>query len=409
MIGDPRGAAPKNLRILYVATKPAFPPNDGGRLLMWNSLVAMAARGHHITFVAPTLGQAAPRVEAALAAHCSEVHLVAARPGGLALSMVRSTMSRRPLSVVRHTHANLRRRLVELLELRHYDVIHAEQIHAVANLPTSNGIPPVVLRAQNVESRLWRMLAGVRPRIAWIARREARKMAAYEAATIARAAATIVLTRDDAAIFGGGMNPSARGVRVVPPPFPARLEVSSRPLEGNPALIAMTSGWVPNRDSIRWLLDSVWGAVVRRNPSAHLHVFGDGEARESPATSWHLSPRDSADIFHEGAILVVPLRIASGIRMKIIEAWARGVPVVATPEAARGLDGADGREFLLARDGQEFAEAIQRLHHEPGLRQTLIEGGHAALAARHDPATVAGMIEASYRESRLPEERADRG
>jgi glycosyltransferase involved in cell wall biosynthesis len=62
----------------------------------------------------------------------------------------------------------------------------------------------------------------------------------------------------------------------------------------------------------------------------------------------HPAPADSREAFAPGAILVVPLRIASGIRMKILEAWARGLPVVATPEAAAGLEAEDGRELLLA-------------------------------------------------------------
>ncbi len=86
-------------------------------------------------------------------------------------------------------------------------------------------------------------------------------------------------------------------------------------------------------------------------------------------------------LFPEGAILVVPLRIASGVRMKILEAWARGVPVVATQEAVAGLGVEDGAGYLVAGDGMEFSSAIRRIHKQPLLRKQLIEVCDAVLGA----------------------------
>jgi len=90
------------------------------------------------------------------------------------------------------------------------------------------------------------------------------------------------------------------------------------------------------------------------------------------------------------------LRVASGVRMKVLEAWARGIPVVATPAAAAGLECADGCELLLADDADGFARALDRLRSEPALRERLVAAGRAALAARHAPASVATELAAAY-------------
>jgi glycosyltransferase involved in cell wall biosynthesis len=87
----------------------------------------------------------------------------------------------------------------------------------------------------------------------------------------------------------------------------------------------------------------------------------------------------------QGAILLLPIDIASGVRMRLLEAWARGVAVVATPAAASGLAAEDGRDLLLAQEPEEFAAAIARLAAEPGLAERLIAGGRARLAADHSP------------------------
>jgi len=391
-----------SLRILFVGTKPAFPPIDGGRLLMWDTIVQLAARGHRITFVAPDLSLDHRESENHLSRNCTGVHLISARAGFFAPSLIKAVLTGQPVSIIRHSHRAVRNFLAEAVVRETYDVVHAEQVHAMVNLPSSRALPPVVLRAQNVESQLWRMVARINPRVAWFARREARRMSAYEASALSRTATTIALTAHDGAILGGALGMAARRIRIIPPPFPAKLAKAEEPLEGDPAIVLVAGSWMPNWDSTRWFFASIWGEILRLSPAARVHVFGSKAPSGAPAASWQRIATDSITLFRPEAILVVPLRIASGIRMKILEAWARGVPVVATPEAVSGLEGTDGKEFLLARDGPEFAAAIRRLRREPNLRQRLVDGGRSTLAARFDPGVVASTLEATYLEAVTP-------
>src|SRR6185369_7001352 len=93
-----------------------------------------------------------------------------------------------------------------------------------------------------------------------------------------------------------------------------------------------------------------------------------------------------------------PLRIASGVRIKILEAWARGVPVVATPQAAAGLEASHEEELLIAADPGGFARAIRRLHADPAFARACVEAGRALLRARHDPARVTEGLVRIYTE-----------
>jgi glycosyltransferase involved in cell wall biosynthesis len=167
-------------------------------------------------------------------------------------------------------------------------------------------------------------------------------------------------------------------------------------MKGDPAIVLLGGGWLPNRDSIRWFFESIWSRVREENPGAHAHVFGADRPIRQPSTTSRPSPEDSQEIFHEDAVLVVPLRIASGIRMKIIEAWARGVPVVATPEAVKGLDVLDQGEAILAKNAAEFASAIRRLREDPGLRERLVETGRRNLVRQFDPARISSELEEAY-------------
>ena len=84
------------------------------------------------------------------------------------------------------------------------------------------------------------------------------------------------------------------------------------------------------------------------------------------------------------------------MRLKILEAWARGVPVVATPEAARGLDAEDGEHLLLARDGGEFTTALRKLADSPELAARLVDSGRRMLRGRHALPEVAAQLEKIY-------------
>jgi glycosyltransferase involved in cell wall biosynthesis len=84
------------------------------------------------------------------------------------------------------------------------------------------------------------------------------------------------------------------------------------------------------------------------------------------------------------------------VRIKILEAWARGVPVVATRAALAGLEMEDGREALVAEQPRDFAAAIRRLQAEPGLLASLIAEGRRACRDRHDPQEIASRLMAEY-------------
>ena len=89
----------------------------------------------------------------------------------------------------------------------------------------------------------------------------------------------------------------------------------------------------------------------------------------------------------QSQVFVVPLRIGGGTRLKILEAFSMGVPVVSTPIGAEGLGVRDGDELLLARDAGTFATQVRRLFEDPKLRARLVKRALAA-AQRHSWNTV---------------------
>src|SRR5213075_2026525 len=136
----------------------------------------------------------------------------------------------------------------------------------------------------------------------------------------------------------------------------------------------------PNTDAAALLAKEIWPRCRTLLPGARLVIVG----RNPPLAIQALASRD---VLVEGSVpsvrpyldrafaTAIPLRAGSGTRIKILEAWASGVLVIASRIAAEGLPYTDGRDLLLAEEADEFARALVRLHRDRRLAETLSSGG----------------------------------
>src|SRR5438552_12830799 len=284
------------MKILLVATKPPWPLIDGGRLLLWHTIAGLARHGAEITLVAPVdAGSNCEAVDHELRALCRPVLVTPSRRIRLE-SFARALVGGAPVSIALHRFAAMRERVQELIAAEAFDLIHAEQVQAVANCegagfsdaPVSTLVPaiPLVLRSQNVESDLWRQLAEYRPALRPLLLREARRLGVWEAQAVRRANITVALTRGDAAQLAALANESGDvhhvgKVHHVPAPFPAELAPGRAPvLAGVPPVVLFAgTGWLPNREGVHWFIRDVWPVVCERLPDAVLHIFGSVSVR----------------------------------------------------------------------------------------------------------------------------------
>ncbi len=128
-----------------------------------------------------------------------------------------------------------------------------------------------------------------------------------------------------------------------------------------------SEGHYPNLEGLIWLMDEIWPLILEALPAARLKVFGTwGEALREKAGRFGASvvfagfvDEVGKEIF--GGIQLVPLRIGSGIRTKILAALAQGVPCVSTAVGAEGLEAGRNGGVLLADSPADFAAAAVSL------------------------------------------------
>jgi glycosyltransferase involved in cell wall biosynthesis len=381
------------MRILWIATKTPLPATDGGRLVAALTIEALIAAGAHVTLVAPS------RARGKRESPASRTILIDDEPLSWPRALLRSIRSSRPLSIERHASPATAARVAELVTSRDFDIVHVEQVQALPWVALArNGRLARVLRCQNVESAVWSTAADVaRAPHAAVLRREAQRLCRFEQEALKDVETIVALSADDA-IALRALAPHA-AIQVIPPPMPERLAGSTSHLGDEPSFVWIGSaGWAVNDDAIRWLLDEIWPAIAARLPTARLHLFGPS-VRRATRVVHHPAPLQSVDAFATGSVLLLPLRASTGVRMRILEAWARGVPVIASPAAVAGLVTRANDDVMVADSPDAFAEAAGRLTASRALREDLVAGGRAALRTYHRPDAIAAAMLGVYEQA----------
>lgn len=144
----------------------------------------------------------------------------------------------------------------------------------------------------------------------------------------------------------------------------------------------IASHYPPNIDAINWFLDEVWPNVSHLQIT--LNIFGsvaDGlNARATSNVRMIGNVADIEQIYSALDIVINPVRFGAGLKIKNIEALARGLPLVTTPHGAEGIDDGSGTAFLVAQEPREFGLHIASLIQDDDLRRKL--GGEAYRYAR---------------------------
>jgi glycosyltransferase involved in cell wall biosynthesis len=100
----------------------------------------------------------------------------------------------------------------------------------------------------------------------------------------------------------------------------------------------------------------------------------------------------------KAAVVIAPLRVGGGTRLKILEAMSMAKPIVSTPEGAEGLEVVDGRDLLLASDPQQFAAKVTQILGDPQLAQSLGQNARKLVEERYGWAASVARLEEFYQE-----------
>jgi glycosyltransferase involved in cell wall biosynthesis len=151
-----------------------------------------------------------------------------------------------------------------------------------------------------------------------------------------------------------------------------------------------TMYWPPNVEGILWFWEEIWPRVqvqvpeacltlIGKNPGPRIQALGDGPNVEVVGYV-----EDVAPYLSETAVFIVPLRAAGGMRVKILDAWCWGLPIVSTMIGAEGITIREGENILIADAPEVFSEAVVQLLRDADNARQLRTNGRRWVEDRYD-------------------------
>jgi len=390
------------VKILWVKAGKLLPVDTGGKIRSFNLLRHLDAKGE-VTLLSYYGGERDLEYEVQLADTFPRA--VAVATGGPDGSTVAATFhyaarlfQRAPYAVSKFTAAPVRRLIEEWDAARRFDVLVCDFLAASLNFPRRLHTPSVLFQ-HNVESVLWRRRAATErstlKRLVYAM--EAARMERYERETVRRFEHVIAVSDEDRAAMADMTDPER--ISVVPTGVDTKLfRPSIRNESPDPIVLFLGSmDWEPNIDGVQYFAEAVWPAIRAAVPAARFQVVGrhpTGAIRQLASACVEIvgTVPSVLEYLHRAAVVVVPLRVGGGTRLKIFEAMGAGKAVVSTTIGAEGLDVVGGRDILLADTPAAFSAAVIRLLQNAGERRQL-EDSALATASRHDWSAIAARFE----------------
>jgi glycosyltransferase involved in cell wall biosynthesis len=386
----------ESIKVLLLSPMAPSPPMFGAQART-HGLLTNLAQQFEITAVILHDDETTPQINgAAMRSYCREVHFIR-NPHGASgwrrrLLQLRSWFSRKSFQRLVSMAPELQACLDKVLTAKRFDVVLVNFPHLahyrLRQSPPGTAAPIVLIDSHDVHYDLARQVATsaasfgrrLHARLNW-RKLQREEIAAYENADgvcvcsvadqrrlseVAPAAKTAVIPN---AADVEGMQPRSSD----PAPHP-----------DNVLFFGLLAS-VPNVDGLSFFVRDIWPRILAARPAAQFHIVG---AKPAPALR-ALEGRgvtivgpvdDLRPYLSRAAVVVVPLRLGSGTRLKILESWAMARPVVSTSLGAEGLDSVAGQHLLIADDPAGFAEAVIRILSEPELATRLGAAGRALVS-----------------------------
>jgi glycosyltransferase involved in cell wall biosynthesis len=399
------------MRILFAGLTPPWPPTNGQRLRNLALLRALAAEGHAVTWISFCDPGDRDKASPGLAPLCTDYHFVEL-PGSRAAGgrdIVRralSLFSPRPYGARRFASNDFRESVNRRLTASSYDAIICDDIYVLPNLPVSD-CPPLFLNKHDLTHVILRRCAATpgNPLARLYAFLEHLKVRRAERLACASSKAVLTASPIDAGVIRA-WNPLTDLVLV-----PNAIDTAAyHPVPTQASASVLFFGamdFYPNQDAARFLLAEIWPRVRSAVPEAVLVLAGRDmperlrtQIEKRPGVRYLPDVPDMRKVVSDASVCVVPLRIGSGTRLKILEAAALARPVVSTAIGAEGLVLESGKEILIADRPGDFAAATISLLRDPDLRQRLGAAARACVHRNYDVRSVRTALATAF--ERIP-------
>lgn len=396
------------MHILYLSQVLPYPIDAGPKMRSYFVLRYLAQK-HRVTLLTFVRDTDRPEDIAHLAEICYAVHTVPIQRNRLrdVKFLLQSMVTQTPFLIARDHVPQMADKLTDLLRSEKFDAVHADQLwmaqYALA-ARSHQKIPQLVLDQHNAVHLIpQRMAQGESHIYSRLFKREATLLHRYEPDTCLKFDHVVWVTNEDRQavepLYATPANQRPASTVIPICADPQNIEPVQRISQHRRITFLGGLHWPPNAQGILWFARHVFPQIRQAVPDAILTVVGksppaglEGEGIEVTGYVESLHP-----YLTETAAFIVPLHAGGGMRVKILDAWSWGLPIVSTTIGAEGIHIKNNTDILIADTADAFAAAVIRLLQNPEFARTLGQNGRQTILEKYNWRTVYAAWDTIYR------------
>ncbi len=376
------------MRVLFVCHRLPFPPKRGGKIRPFNIIKHLHDQGHEVTVA--SLARSAEELDEGqgLREFCTDTLIETVSSGGAVLRMLARLPTPVPSSMGYFYSPRLAERINAAQKEKSFDFVFVH-CSSVAGYVAGLRGPAKMFDLGDIDSQKWLLYSQFRKFPLslgyWL---EGTKLERAEQQLAKQFDYCTCTTRAELKTFDDFSTGVTSGW------FPNGVDAeyfSMAAGQYDPDLVCFVGrmDYYPNQEAMQGFCQDVWPVIRQHRPATKLRIVG---ADPSPAIM-ALGKLPGVDVtgsvpdvrphVQKAALTVAPLSIARGTQNKILESMAMGVPVVASEEAAPGVDAVSGESLLVAGKPQEYSDAILRLLGDPSQRDRISIAGRERVLTNH--------------------------
>ena len=387
------------MRIAFLTPYLPYPPDTGGKNRTYN-LLKRLGQGHQVDLYVPAY-EALRGGHGDLDEFCANIWIYAHQVRWSRRQLIRDKLTLTPATVLNFSRPETVKEMCSDLAKRHNDLVFVDELVMAPYAWELNGIPKVLARQKADSLYFW----DVALRCPWGRGklwhlREAVLLRIYEPKVWSVYRHGIVVSEKERDLFLGireelDLCLAPNGVDLdffsFKPPNVTEVPV---------VLCYGTMSYYPNVDAVLYFFREVYPLIKKRVPTFRVMVVGQdpgpeirGLQKEYDNVMVTGTVPDMRPYLEKSTLVVVPVRIGRGTRLKIPEAMAVGRPVVSTSVGCEGLDVGDGQHLLIADSPWDFADRVARLMEDAALRRYLAENGRRLVEESYSWDSICARVE----------------
>lgn len=353
------------MKIAFLSPESVYPVNTGGRVVVYNKIKHLSLLGHEIFLFCIVDSEDEKTIQLSE----MEKYCVAANYYNRNARRVRKTYNSLifPFAVGSRFIPELCRDILELTRRESIDLIWCEMPQMAANLLKMNIDKKIklVLSQQNIEYKAMASLANTfsNPLKRFVYRFDSLRFKIFERKIYKKNIfdSYVFVSDKDMEFFKDNFEYGSKPLKLVPIGSEYREAISISNCKN--AIIVGKMSYPPNVDGVMWFYNEVWSQLKEKQPEAHLYIVGkDPDERILSIKDNSVTITGTVDsvdpYYRQGTVAIIPLFAGGGVKTKLIEASAYGLPIVCTTAGATGTKFQNGEHIVITDDPKAFENSI---------------------------------------------------